>query len=473
MKAVTRPARQNLQFNWLVVLVLLPLTFLACILLHFNGLYGQEPHEIQRYMLSLFAYLTGGAAPPAQNIPVLFPLGGAIFHLLIPADYCLLAVNLAAAGVCYMSFCRLLNQMYPEGTQRQRFAFLILFLSPYFFRAAVSGLADMLSMAFVIYALLECWKWYQTQSSQSLILSTVAGMLAIQTRYSVGLLLIPLLPMVWKSMSSRLSLFLLIIFSILMSLSPSILLKGQDGLEIILHPWLNDWSPLNLFRSSFSQAGNEIKFTLPNILYLLSVLLHPGFCLIGIVFIIYSFKTEVALPHSWAFGAALFLFFIGGLPVQDLRLLMPVFPVALLALYPAYEALILKIRTRNQRVVAYLLAVAVQLILSVKVLQPVYNYQQEELEIARVLKQYPPARLNTFAIDGALRTYQVPHEIVNMWSTSYPLFNTGDLMLYNRTRFDQQYREAEPVKVYHRLRSSGRLMFLRSLPNGWELYRIN
>lgn len=76
MKAATRPARQNLQFNWLVVLVLLPLTFLACILLHFNGLYGQEPHEIQRYMLSLFAYLTGGAAPPAQNIPVLSLLEG-------------------------------------------------------------------------------------------------------------------------------------------------------------------------------------------------------------------------------------------------------------------------------------------------------------------------------------------------------------------------------------------------------------
>jgi hypothetical protein len=60
-----------------------------------------------------------------------------------------------------------------------------------------------------------------------------------------------------------------------------------------------------------------------------------------------------------------------------------------------------------------------------------------------------------------------------MWSTSYPLFNTGDLMLYNRTRFDQQYSDADPVKAFHRLRGSGRLMYIRSLPNGWELYRIN
>lgn len=473
MTAASQRVRQNLQFNWLVVFLLLPLSFIACLWLHFNGLYGQEPHEIQRYMLSLYAYLSGGSVPPAQNIPVVFPLGGAIFNLFIPADYCLQAVNLVAAGVCYMSFCRLLNQMYPEGTQRQRFAFLILFLSPFYFRAAVSGLADMLSMAFVIYALLECWKWNFTRSSQSLILSIAAGMLAVQTRYSVGLLLIPLLPMIWKSMSSRLSLFLLIIFSILISLSPSIILKGQDGLEIILHPWLEDWSPLNLFRNSYSHAGHTFHYTLPNIGYLLSVLLHPGFCLTGIVFIIYSFKTEVALPRLWTFGAALFLFFIGGLPVQDLRLLMPVFPIALLALYPAYETLILQIRTRNQRVMVYLMAVVIQLTLSFKVLRPVYLYQQEELEIAGILKQFPPTRLNTFAIDGALRTYQIPHEIVNMWSTSYPLFNTGDLMLYNRTRFDQQYSDADPVKAFHRLRGSGRLMYIRSFPNGWELYRIN
>lgn len=472
MSALLRANRQNLQFNWLVVFLLLPLTFLVCMWQHFNGLYGQEPHEIQRYMLSLYAYLSGGAVPTAQSVPVVFPLAGAFLHLLLPEEFCLQAVNLTAAGVCYISFCRLLNQMYPEGTQRQRFAFLILFLSPFFFRAAVSGLSDMLGMAFIVFALLECWKWNVTRSSQSLILSIAAGVLAVQTRYSTGLLLLPLAPMIWTAMKSRLSLFLLIIFTFLISLSPSILIKGQDGLEIILHPWLEQWSPLNLFRNSFQSSGQTIHYTLPNIAYLLSVLLHPGFCLVGLVFIILSFKTTVALPSLWMTGAVLFLFFIGGLPVQDLRLLMPVFPIALLALYPAYEKLLFKLPSRNQRVVAYLIAIAIQLSLAYIVIRPIYNYQQEELEIAKGLKKLPPATLNTFTIDGALRTYHVPHEIVNMWSTTYPLFNAGDLMLYNKARFDNTYAGAEPVKVFQRLRNSGRLMFVRSFPNGWELYRI-
>lgn len=467
---VTR--RQNLQFNWLVVLVLLPASFFLGIWLHFNGLYGQEPHEIQRYMQALYNFLSGGEAPPAQNIPIVFPLAGAIAHLVIPAEYCLQFINMLAAAICYISFCRLLNQMYPDGTQRQRFAFLILFLSPFFFRAAVTGLPDMLSMSFVVYALLECWKWNRTLSSQSLILSITAGMLAVQTRYSTGLLLIPLLPMIWISMRSRLSLFLLIVFTILISLSPSILLKGQDGLEFLLHPWLLEWSPINLFRSSFSESGHVVAYTLPNIIYLLSLLLHPGFCIIGIIFIVYSIRSEIALPHSWTFGIALFLFFIGGLPVQDLRLLMPAFPLALLALYPAYESLLFRFNTRNQRVIIYLLAVAVQLALLVKVIRPVYQYQQEELIISNALKKMPAATLNTFAIDGALRSYNVPQEVINMWSTSYPLFNSGDLILYNRTRFDQQFKDAEPVIIFHRLRDNGRLIFLRSFPNGWELYRI-
>lgn len=469
---VQQQHRTNLQFNWLVVLLLLPLSFAAGIWLHFNGLYGQEPHEIQRYMQSLFNYLSGGEAPPAQNIPIVFPLAGAIVHLFIPAEYCLQFVNLVAAAICYISFCRLLNQMYPEGTQRQRFAFLILFLSPFFFRAAVTGLADMLSMSFVIYALLECWKWNRTLSSQSLILSITAGILAVQTRYSTGLLLIPLLPMIWTSLRSRLSLFLLIVFTILIALTPSILLKGQDGLEILLHPWLLEWSPLNLFKSTFSQSGHQVTYTLPNIIYLLSLLLHPGFCIIGIIFIAYTIRAEIALPHSWSFGVALFLFFIGGLPVQDLRLLMPAFPIALLALYPSYESLIFKFRTRNQRVVVYLMAIAIQLALLYKVIQPVYQYQQEELIIANALKKMPPATLNTFAIDGALRSYNVPQEVINMWSTSYPFFNNGDLILYNRVRFDEQFMDAEPVRIFHRLRNNGRLVFLKSFPNGWELYRI-
>ncbi|MBL7924824.1 MAG: hypothetical protein JNL88_11550 [Bacteroidia bacterium] len=464
--------KKNLQFNWLVIFLLLPLTFLLCYWKQFNGLYGQEPHELYRYMQSLFAFLQGGPSPISQNAPVLFPLAGAIVSLLIPPHFSLQLVSIMSAGFCYIFFCRVLNALYPGGTQRQRFAFLALFLSPFFFRAAIVGFADMLSMAFLLCALHEYLKWKKTASSQSMLLATCLAVLAIQTRYSLIFLLLPLVPMLWTAVRSRLSLFLITLFAILMSYTPTIFLKGQDGLDFVLHPWLDNWSPLNFFRNSFEIGANQFSYTLPNLAYVLSVLLHPGFCIIGLVFIVLSLRTGIGLPKSWLISTGIFLLFIAGLPTQDLRLLLPAFPLVLLALYPAYEDLIYRFKSRNQRVLVYLAAVAVQLSLAVKVITPVIHYQQEELSIAMALKKMPAATLNTFAIDGALRTYEVPQEIVNMWSTSFPLYNNGDLILFNKTRFETLYKNSGPVRNFQQLRSGGRLMFVMSFTNGWELYRI-
>jgi hypothetical protein len=132
MKAASgHKSKDNLQFNWVVVFLLLPILFIVSYWKQFNGLYGSESHENYRIMQGLFTFLSGGAAQPSYHSPILFPLAGAIVSLIIPKLFALQFVSIVSAGVCYISFCRLLNQIYPEGTQRQRYAFLILFLSPF------------------------------------------------------------------------------------------------------------------------------------------------------------------------------------------------------------------------------------------------------------------------------------------------------------------------------------------------------
>jgi 4-amino-4-deoxy-L-arabinose transferase-like glycosyltransferase len=461
----------NIQFNWLVIVLLLPLTFGICIWKQFNGLYGQEPHDLFRYMQSVFGFLLGGTAPISQSSPVLYPLIGSIFSAVIPDLYSLQFVSVMAAGVCYISFCKLLNALYPVGTQRQRYAFLVLFLSPFFFRSALVALPDMLSMALLVWSLLEYYKWQKYNSSQSMIISVCMAILAIQTRYSVALLLIPILPMIWKTAKSRFSLFLITIFAILISFTPTIFLKGQDSFDFIFHPWIENWSILNLFKNSFTIGSDISQYTLPNILYALSVVLHPGFCIIGLVFILFGLRSGIQLPRLWLICLALFLLFIAGFPTQELRLLMPAFPIVLLALYPAYELLIFQFKTRNLRILVYLFAIVIQLALSFKVVYPIYNYQQEELIIANALKTIPSSTLNTFAIDGALRTYDVPHDIVNMWGTTFPLYNNRDLILFNPSRFTTLYKESEPVKIFNQLQNQHKLVRIAVYPNGWELYR--
>lgn len=165
------------------------------------------------------------------------------------------------------------------------------------------------------------------------------------------------------------------------------------------------------------------------------------------------------------------LVFIAGFPTQDLRLLIPAFPIVLLGLYPAYELLMLQFKTRNLRVLVYLIAIVIQVALSFKVIYPIYNYQQEELIIANSLKKLPTATVNTFTIDGALRTYDVPHEIVNMWGTTFPLYSNSDLILFNQIRFNALYKESDPVKNFNQLIHQNKIIRIAVYPNGWELYR--
>ena len=463
---------RNLQFNWLVILLLLPLTFTFCLYMHFNGLYGQEPHATYRYMLSIYSFFAGGPSPVSMDHPVMFPLLGAIATLLVPSLFALQFIGLTSAGFAYRDFCKILNRLYPDGSQRQRFALLLLFFSPLFLRAALTGFADITCMAFLLAALYQLLKWQDKKRDKILLLAVGLGILAIQTRYSAIFLLLPLFPAVFSACRKSLSVFLITLFVLVFAFIPTIFIKGNDGLDIVLHPWLRDWSIFHYFQSDFGAYNGSGQWHLPNLLHALSVFLHPGFCLIGILLIAVCVRQGTRIPRSWMMAAALFLLFIAGLPVQDLRLLLPVFPLFLIATYPAYESIVYRLKKRNERVLAYIVALAVQWSLLYRVIQPVYEYQQEEWHIAQELKKMEPATLHTFAIDGALRTYQVPQEVVNMWSQPVTNYMNGDFVLFNRNRFMQYYPTSAPVVEFHRLRKEGRLMFIVSYPNGWELYRL-
>ncbi len=465
--------KRNLQFNWLVVLLLLPLIFILTWWKDFNGLYGTESHENFRLMQGLYTFLSGGTfLQPFHFNPILFPLAGAIVSLVVPKIFALQFVSLASSGLCYISFCKLLNHIYPNGTQRQRYAFLILFLSPFYLKASVIALPDMLSMAFTMLSLLECYKWKETRSSQSLLIATCTAVLAIQTRYATFFLLLPVFLMMWSAVKNRFSILLICIFAIIITFTPSFFFKGEDSLQLLSHPWLKEWSPMNLFRSTFNLNGGIVNYQLPNIVFVLSTLLHPGFCLIGILFIILCLQLPFKIPAEWVYGHVLFLLFIAGLPAQNIRYLLPAFPIVLLAFYPAYELIIFKLKTRNQRVGIYFIAVILQLLLAYKVISPVILHQQEEYTIANSLKKMPAVTLNTYGIDVALRSYEIPQEISNMWNSPDVLFINGDLLLFNASRFNNNSDDSIPYKSFIYLRNQNRLILLNSYPGGWELFRI-
>lgn len=464
--------KDNIQFYWITISIAIPLFWTIFRVIGFNGLHGQEAHEFHRYTMAIASYLTGGPDPGTFNFPIVYPLVGALFTFIIPDYIILQTVSLLAAALAYVNFCKLLNIVYPTGTQRQRYAFLFLFCSPYFLKSASIAMPDMLMLGLMTSSWLKLLQWQQRRQSHLLLLSLCFGLLAIQTGINAIMLLIPLVPEIISSVRKHNAIGLILLTGIVLTITPGIFFHAIDLKDLFHYVWIKNWSPANFFNNTFTTSEGHFSYTLPNIIFLFAVILHPLFIFTGIFLLYFNFNKQGGLPKIWNYAGIAYLLLVAGLPLQNIRLLFPVFPLLLLQMYPGYEEMMRIIRRKKEKLVLFFLATIIQLIIATKVIIPIYYIQQEELSIAKELKQRPETTLYTFNISAALKNYDIPQEIINIWNLKNPLISGGSLFLYNPIRFREQFNNTDPDKIYRNLKQETRLMYIKTLPNGWELYRI-
>jgi len=467
-----KPSKPTRQFYWIPVLIFVPFSWLICRLADFNGLYGQDSHEYLRYSKELANYLTGGPDPGLFFWPVTYPLIAAFVSFVIPSILSLQFVSIVSAAICYTYFGKTINLVYPGGTQRQRYSLLFFLCSPFFLRAAVIGMSDMLCCTLIVCSIYHTINAEKKPESNSLVIAILLGILAIQTRYVSGILLLPLLVLFMRTIRKRRLFFFFGIAATVLAITPSIFFKQNHAFEFLDHPWLSDWSVLNWFRKDFTNIEGDFLYTFPNILYILSPILHPGYCFLGIMLLYFTIKSKVLVSKWWLATVIIYLLFLAGIPFQNLRFIFVVFPLVLLLLYPGYELLMEKYTNRTFKLVFLIVILILQAGLTLRAVKPFYDYQKEEKIIAEELNKIPPQELYTFAIDGALRTYEVPQDVINVWTLQNSLIPAGSLFLYNPTRFEAQQNNMPPGKIYNRLKSQGKLTYFKVLPNGWQLYRI-
>lgn len=112
-----------------------------------------------------------------------------------------------------------------------------------------------------------------------------------------------------------------------------------DNWRLYLAPIWLDWSVFNFFKSTFVRGGMVESNTLPNIVFLFSPLVHPGYCLtLPALFLLFK-KTDVHLysKRILALSLLVFLVYQGGLPTQNLVGLLPGYVILLLLLFPAWD----------------------------------------------------------------------------------------------------------------------------------------
>jgi hypothetical protein len=464
--------KDNVQFYWLTIGIAIPLFWIIFRIIGFNGLNGQESHEFHRYAMAVASYLTGGPDPGTFSFPIIYSLVGAFFTFIIPDFIALQTVSLLAAALTYVNFCKILNIVYPKGTQRQRFAFLFFFCCPFFLKSSGIALPDTLMLGLMTASWLKLLQWQQRKESHLLLLSLCFGVLAIQTGINSIMLLIPVVPELISAIRKRYTIALILLAGIVITITPGIFFHAIDFKDIIHYSWISNWSPMNYFKSGFSTGDGQFSYSLPNIIFIFAVVLHPLYIFTGIFLIYFNINKQGGLPKIWNYAGIAYLLLIAGLPVQSMRLLFPVFPLLMIQMYPGYEEMMRTIKRKKQKLALFFIATAIQLFIAIKAIIPIYYTQQEEIAIAKELKSRPESTLYTFNISSALKNYDIPQDIINIWNLKNPLISGGSLFLYNPIRFQEQFKNTDPDKIYRNLKQETRLMYIKTLPNGWELYRI-
>jgi hypothetical protein len=108
----------------------------------------------------------------------------------------------------------------------------------------------------------------------------------------------------------------------------------------LVRQWrLSNWVQSEVDMSFATSLTHNLASAWPKWLYVLLPLFHPAFCLVLPVLLLVLKHTDWQLPfrRTLLVGLGLYLFYLGGLPVQSFQLLLPAYAILLLLLFQAWD----------------------------------------------------------------------------------------------------------------------------------------
>lgn len=469
--------------NWVIILLPFALWGISR-LTDFDGLYGQDAHEYLRQSKVFFLRMNGGATPPVEpgdyEFGAGYPLLGALFQFWSPDPVSALQwANWFSAAAGLFFFIRLNRLLLPGAPQRSHLLFaLLLIFTPVWMRSALSDMSDMTAIAAVLGSLY--FLLIATERPTALYIIAAGGWAgwAAATRLAIVPLLAPMA--IWAGLLLlRRKYFGLVVLFL------AALFAGWWPHEWARQPLQGHWGGSSLgthwsfqhflMRDMSGPSGSSHYF-LPNIAYILSPLLHIGFCvLLPALFFLFR-KTDLYLPEKKAIlaGVILYLLLLGGLPVQSIRYLLPVWTTGLLLLFPAWDRFVCYgfYFTRKYTTLILSLIVLTQLVGMGIYLPPLIQRNHQERRIAGKVAQHVPEQIPIYAIDWdvALRSRLTRHHLVNLWVTRYDHFPDTCFFLFSEKNINGQWQNMNPQFNVNLAKETGRMIWVDSLEKDWCLY---
>lgn len=460
---------------------------LLSVLLHFNGLYGQDAHEYLRQSRLFFDHWRDGA-PLASSVSNAefasgYPAVGALLRLVLAQPVLSLQIVswiAFATAACLLERILSLLSHGSRADSRWMFVLLGLVLAPVFLRAGLTIMTDALGLALALAAFYFSLRWVEYERGMDTVAAAVFMALAVTVRVGLAGMMLPLaLSVGWYILVRGKWLWgLAAVFAGMAVILPYVLMKS----DVLTHPFqqsmMQHWSVANFFQRNFISANGNSHYLLPNLLYLFFPLMHPAFCLMLPGLFLLAKKTDLVLPAKRVLllCSGAYLLLLGGLEHQNLRYLLPVYALWLLLFFPAWDRMYCYGFYFFKRLTWSVLGILLllQLVCAAWLLAPTLARNRLENNIARDVRPFlmPATVVYGFDLDIALRSYFPDVEWRNLWEQRYDDFPPGSFVLFNALQLEQQWAGKNPMLNWTFLSTHYRLETVKALPEGWMLYRV-
>ena len=455
--------------------------------LPFNGLYGQDGFGYIQYAHAWLDFFRDSPTvdPGFITWPPIYALLAAIFNYVFQIDiglfYQLISLIFLGFGA-HVMFRTLDYRSLLSKQERLIYIAFFFLISPYILRQSTLVMSDMMGIGFIALVYYHLSRWQLGQRKGLLLMFGFAS-LAVMTRY--GAFFVVFIPcivgLVLALQRKAISTLLTAIAIGLAATIPLWIMRMGSDLVFLSHPFLQDWDFLNVFRSSFLLDKGVKNFTLPNGLFVSSLLWHPGNMLLGVVLLPFYpliFKKRDSMILICLASVVVYLIFLAGTPFQNQRYLLLALPPLLILLQPAFKGLVdfvgrFQLAKRLLPIAGIALG-GVSIAFTLYSFRSIWYFNQQEIELSEYFEELPPSTIYSYGMDVSISYYVPKHTYLSYHEEKHQqaMYQTGDLVLFNKQLMIDTWQNIPCAQAWERLSGLDNLVVMKEFEDGWTLYRI-
>lgn len=452
------------------------------VLMGYNGLNGQDAYDYLRIAREWTAWAHGGALPRMQEHPHGYPIAGAMLGVITGSEGLALRLLSAASLVATALVLRglLLRASPQQREQVNLFALLAFVLAPFPLRQSLTVMSDMPALALLGIAYAGAVRWAGDKRAAWLFAAAVAALLSVSMRLAAAIpaFLLVLALFIGPAGGRRKRLGIALALVVVATLVLLLAIPWDGVHSLAAHSPVGDWSPWNLFRRELRSDDGVLHYRLPNIVYAVGTVVHPGFLPLGLLLLPFARRADLRPPYARIalVMVAGYLLFIAGMPFQNDRVLLPVQPFLAVLLFPAFVRALGLLRSHLARprwgLPALLAAtVAVQAALFVRATLPFIRQARTEHELAAFVNARHPQHVYTHGMGAAFGSLCPGVQVTELWYGVLPRFEPGALLVVQPANLREQWNGRPPGINWEHAQAQG-LETLLARPDGWTVARM-